>query len=133
MPRVAVRRRRVSEGAGGVGLAGAGGHLDERAGTVGGEGFFERGDGLNLTRAEIGRGQRISRGQRGEAGAKRVGLDVPRPVLLGNVRGRLAALVSERAPLYAEVARITVDTDGLEPAAVADLVISGLGLVALDG
>jgi shikimate kinase len=39
------------------------------------------------------------------AGAHRVGLDVPRPVLLGNVRGRLAALVAERAPLYAEVAR----------------------------
>ncbi|HEY5134911.1 MAG TPA: shikimate kinase, partial [Candidatus Nanopelagicales bacterium] len=34
------------------------------------------------------------------AGAHRVGLDVPRPVLLGNVRGRLATLVAERAPLY---------------------------------
>ncbi len=62
------------------------------------------------------------------AGAKRVGLDVPRPVLLGNVRGRLAVLVAERAPLYAEVARIVVDTDGLEPQAVADAVLSGLGL-----
>lgn len=62
------------------------------------------------------------------AGAHRVGLDVPRPVLLGNVRGRLAALVAERAPLYAEVARVTVDTDGLEPQAVADAVLSGLGL-----
>ena len=67
------------------------------------------------------------------AGAKRVGLDVPRPVLLGNVRGRLAALVSERAPLYAEVARITVDTDGLEPPAVADAVLSGLALEGIDG
>jgi shikimate kinase len=67
------------------------------------------------------------------AGAHRVGLDVPRPVLLGNVRGRLAALVAERAPLYAEVARITVDTDGLAPEAVADAVASGLGLEAHDG
>jgi shikimate kinase len=67
------------------------------------------------------------------AGAHRVGLDVPRPVLLGNVRGRLAALVAERAPLYAEVARITVDTDGLEPQAVADAVLSGLGLEAPHG
>jgi shikimate kinase len=67
------------------------------------------------------------------AGAKRVGLDVPRPVLLGNVRSRLAALVAERAPLYAEVARITVDTDGLEPEAVADAVLSGLGLESHDG
>jgi shikimate kinase len=67
------------------------------------------------------------------AGAKRVGLDVPRPVLLGNVRGRLAALVAERAPLYAEVARLTVDTDGLDPHAVADTVLAGLGLEAHDG
>ena len=67
------------------------------------------------------------------AGAKRVGLDVPRPVLLGNVRGRLAALVAERAPLYAEVARLTVDTDGLDPQSVADAVLAGLGLEALDG
>jgi shikimate kinase len=67
------------------------------------------------------------------AGAKRVGLDVPRPVLLGNVRGRLATLVAERAPLYAEVARITVDTDGLEPQAVAASVIAGLGLEDHDG
>jgi len=67
------------------------------------------------------------------AGAKRVGLDVPRPVLLGNVRGRLATLVAERAPLYAEVARVTVDTDGLDPQAVADAVLAGLGLEAHDG
>jgi len=67
------------------------------------------------------------------AGAKRVGLDVPRPVLLGNVRGRLATLVAERAPLYAEVARVTVDTDGLDPQAVADAVLAGLGLKAHDG
>jgi shikimate kinase len=67
------------------------------------------------------------------AGAKRVGLDVPRPVLLGNVRGRLATLVAERAPLYAEVARVTVDTDGLAPQAVADAVLAGLALEAHDG
>ncbi len=66
------------------------------------------------------------------AGAKRVGLDVPRPVLLGSVRGRLAALVAERAPLYAEVARATVDTDGLTPEAVAGAVLSALGLEAHD-
>jgi shikimate kinase len=54
------------------------------------------------------------------AGAKRVGMDVPRPVLLGNVRGRLATLLAERGPLYAEVARVVVDTDGRDPAEVAD-------------
>ena len=66
------------------------------------------------------------------AGAHRVGLDVPRPVLLGNVRGRLAALVAERAPLYAEVARATVDTDGRTPDEVADVVITSLGLERTD-
>ncbi len=60
------------------------------------------------------------------AGARRVGLDVPRPVLLGNVRGRLASLLAERSPLYTEVARITVDTDGLTPDAVADVVLAQL-------
>jgi len=62
------------------------------------------------------------------AGAHRVGLDVPRPVLLGNVRGRLATLVRERAPLYAEVARLTVDTDGRTPDEVAAAIVTGLGL-----
>ena len=64
------------------------------------------------------------------SGAHRVGLDVPRPVLLGNVRGRLAALLTERGPLYAEVARLSVDTEGCSPDRVADLVVSGLGLEA---
>jgi shikimate kinase len=54
-------------------------------------------------------------------------------VLLGNVRSRLTALVAERAPLYAEVARLTIDTDGVSPEAVADAVLSGLGLEAHDG
>jgi shikimate kinase len=62
------------------------------------------------------------------AGAHRVGLDVPRPVLLGNVRGRLATLVQERAPLYAEVARLTVDTDGRTPDEVVKEIVSALGL-----
>ena len=45
---------------------------------------------------------------------KRVGLDTARPLLLGNVRGRLLALLNERAPLYAEVATEVVDTDDLD-------------------
>jgi shikimate kinase len=66
------------------------------------------------------------------AGAHRVGLDVPRPVLLGNVRGRLAALVQERAPLYAEVARVVVETDTRSPDDVATEVLTGLGLAVRD-
>lgn len=64
------------------------------------------------------------------AGAHRVGLDVPRPVLLGNVRGRLMTLLAERGPLYAEVARVQVDTEGRTPQEVADLVVAGLELEA---
>ncbi len=60
------------------------------------------------------------------AGARRVGLDVPRPVLLGNVRGRLASLLAERGPYYAEVSRVVVDTDGRDPGEVADEVLRRL-------
>ena len=56
--------------------------------------------------------------------AGRVGLNEARPLLLGNVRGRLVKLLNERTPLYAEVARARVDTDGLSPDQVADAVES---------
>jgi shikimate kinase len=59
------------------------------------------------------------------AAVKRVGLDTARPLLLGNVRGRLLALLNERAPLYAEVASETVDTDDRTPAEVAEQIVAG--------
>jgi shikimate kinase len=43
---------------------------------------------------------------------KRVGLGVGRPLLLGNVRARLKALLDERTPVYESVATLVVDTDG---------------------
>jgi len=45
--------------------------------------------------------------------AKRVGLGVSRPLLLGNVRGRIKQLIDERTPVYESVATVVVDTDGL--------------------
>ncbi len=45
--------------------------------------------------------------------AKRVGLGVSRPMLLGNVRGRIKQLIDERTPVYEKVATHVVDTDGL--------------------
>jgi shikimate kinase len=51
---------------------------------------------------------------------KRVGLGVGRPMLLGNVRGRIKALLDERTPIYQSVATWTVDTDGRNASAVAD-------------
>lgn len=43
---------------------------------------------------------------------RRVGLGSGRPLLLGNVRARMKALLDERRPFYEEVATLTVDTDG---------------------
>jgi shikimate kinase len=50
---------------------------------------------------------------------KRVGLGSARPLLLGNVRGRIKALLDERTPIYEQVATYTVDTDGRSPEDVA--------------
>ena len=50
---------------------------------------------------------------------KRVGLGHGRPLLLGNVRSRVKALLDERLPLYQEVADVQVDTDGRTPDDVA--------------
>ncbi|HEV2635078.1 MAG TPA: shikimate kinase [Actinocrinis sp.] len=41
--------------------------------------------------------------------ARRVGMNAPRPLLLGNVRAQLNELFHQRTPLYEEVATITVD------------------------
>ncbi len=57
---------------------------------------------------------------------KRVGLGVGRPMLLGNVRARVKALLDERTPIYESVARVVVDTDGRRPEEVAAEVRSAL-------
>ncbi|MPZ60195.1 MAG: AAA family ATPase [Propionibacteriales bacterium] len=59
---------------------------------------------------------------------RRVGLGVSRPLLLGNVRGRLKALMDERDPLYREVATAVVDTDDRTPDEIADEVTKVAGL-----
>ena len=50
---------------------------------------------------------------------KRVGLRVGRPMLLGNVRSRIKALLDERTPVYESVATHVVDTDDRTPDEVA--------------
>ncbi|MFL6130508.1 MAG: shikimate kinase [Mycobacteriales bacterium] len=62
------------------------------------------------------------------AAAARVGLNRDRPLLLGNPRQQLRALLEARLPLYREVAVASVDTDERTPDEVADAV-----LAALDG
>ena len=51
---------------------------------------------------------------------KRVGLGTSRPLLLGNVRSRIKALLDERTPIYESVADLVVDTDQRSPQDVAD-------------
>jgi shikimate kinase len=57
------------------------------------------------------------------ASASRVGLGVSRPLLLGNVRGQLHALLAQRRPLYEEVADWTVATDDRTEAEVTEAVL----------
>jgi shikimate kinase len=54
---------------------------------------------------------------------KRVGLGTSRPLLLGNVRARIKALLDERTPIYEAVATETVDTDGRTAAEVAEAIL----------
>jgi shikimate kinase len=58
--------------------------------------------------------------------AARVGLGSSRPLLLGNVRGRMKALLEERGPVYEAVSAVVVDTDGRTPDEVATLVQEAL-------
>lgn len=57
---------------------------------------------------------------------KRVGLGQGRPLLLGNVRARVKALLDERTPVYESVATLTVDTDGRSPQEIAAEIMEAL-------
>jgi shikimate kinase len=57
---------------------------------------------------------------------KRVGLGTSRPLLLGNVRSRIKALLDERTPIYESVATISVDTDQRSPEDVAESIREAL-------
>jgi shikimate kinase len=58
--------------------------------------------------------------------ASRVGDARTRPLLVEDPPGRLAVLAAEREALYAELATITVDTDGRTPGQVAATVAARL-------
>ena len=57
---------------------------------------------------------------------KRVGLARDRPLLVEAPRARMSATLRERAPLYAEVATLSVDTSGRTPAEIAEEVLAWL-------
>ena len=58
---------------------------------------------------------------------RRIGLNEARPLLLGNVRGRLLQLLAERTPLYAAAATEVVDTDGQTPTQVVESILARSG------
>src|SRR4029079_17391061 len=64
---------------------------------------------------------------------KRVGLGSARPLLLGNVRGRIKALLDERTPVYEAVGTETVDPDGRTPDEVADEILRKVAVPISDG
>ncbi len=59
--------------------------------------------------------------------ARRVGMDRARPLLIGNPRAQLKALLDHRVPIYESLAWLTVDTDGRDPAEVADQIAVAVG------
>ncbi len=61
------------------------------------------------------------------ASAQRVGMGAGRPLLLGNVRATMKALLDERRPVYERVASHVVVTDDLDAQEVADRVVGLLG------
>ncbi len=62
------------------------------------------------------------------AASQRAGLSVPRPVLLGNVRSQMKALMDAREPLYTDVATLILDTDRMTPEEAAAAIVDRLGL-----
>jgi shikimate kinase len=60
------------------------------------------------------------------AAMQRLGMNRSRPLLVGNVRGRWQQLADERRPLYAAVATVVVETDGLSPQQVVDTIVDAL-------
>lgn len=61
----------------------------------------------------------------GEA-AKRVGMDVARPLLSGNPRTNLRRLLNERLPVYEGLASVTVPTTDFHPEEIVDTIVSSL-------
>ena len=58
---------------------------------------------------------------------RRVGMNKARPLLLGNVRGRLIELLRERTPVYERLATQIVETDGRGSVEVADMLAAERG------
>jgi shikimate kinase len=76
---------------------------------------------------ELLKGHRVVYLEVGLADAvSRVGLGVGRPLLAINPRATLKHLIDQRRPLYAEVATVTVATDGRTPDDLAEEILKQL-------
>jgi len=60
------------------------------------------------------------------AATRRIGLNRDRPLLIGNPRAQLHALMEARRPLYEQVATTVVSTSDKEPAAIVDEIVESL-------
>ncbi|GAA3382816.1 shikimate kinase [Cryptosporangium minutisporangium] len=80
----------------------------------------------DATRAAL-RGHRVVHLNVGLSDAvDRVGLNTARPLLALNPRATMRTLLAQRAPLYAEVATVVVDTDGRTPDGITADVLAQL-------
>ncbi len=105
--RVGVLEQSPAEGAGSEGLAGAGGHLDQRAGLILGKRGLQAGDGVDLAVAQAGS---VQRRQVLEPAAQGVGFLQPAVQRLRLVEGEDAA----RAWLWvARIAEVSLLAGGL--------------------
>ena len=93
----------VGERAGGEGLAGAGGHLDEGARLRFGEGLLEAADGFDAADADVLAVVGMLEGHLGEATAEGVGFFEPLRERFGTVKGEDAARARMRIAFVAEV------------------------------
>lgn len=60
------------------------------------------------------------------AAARRVGMDVARPLLMGTPRTRLRQLLNERLPIYEGLASVTVPTTDYHPEEIVDAIMPTL-------
>jgi shikimate kinase len=65
--------------------------------------------------------------------AGRVGFSASRPLLSVNPRAQWTALMNDRRPVYARVARARVDTAGREPGEIVEEVLTHVGTIASGG
>ncbi len=93
----------IGEGAGGEGLAGAGGHLDEGARLRFGEGLLQAGDGFDAADADVLAAVRMRERHLGEAVAKGVLLFEPTGESFRSMEGEDAARTRVRVAFVAEV------------------------------